>query len=617
MHAQATMSNSLVLIFLALFALSSASTDAFESIDCGGSGYYTDENFIVWTGDDEFMQNIGDTKVVQSGNAVSDHVMSTLRVFSSTRKKNCYSIDVDKGVQVLVRASFYYGNYDKKSAPPSFDLHFNGNYWDTVETSSENVVYYEAIFVVKDNGVSVCVAQTKPNQFPFMSALEVRSLDSHMYNDVDAEYALFLKTRTTYGAKDIVRFTSDPYDRIWVPGAVGDRLTTVTSTAIVIDVSVPDNPPQAALQNAITTSSTSQHMVLGNGLFPAKPVPIYVNMYFSEVSELDPSTQTRSFQVFVNDVPASQQAIVPPYGSVTELYIGNITSSSNTSFTLAADSNSTLPPLINAMEVFYVSNPMTDGTNSKDVEGLASLQSQFDVLKEWGGDPCLPSPYTWDWVNCSTDAIPRVTALYLSGFNLSGPLPDFSSMDALEIIDLHGNSLSESVPDFLGSLPSLKQLNLADNEFSGPIPTSLSNNKKLKLVVSGNPNLCVSGKSCDTTTGSSTDMPSGSGKKKSSKLPAILGGTIPSFIVFWAIVGIVAVLHHRRKTAAISAIHTGQGGGGGNRPNGTANANMMGKIGHAVINGIKVNIEEQINSETSNQMDDQTAQNGQQDGRNT
>ncbi|KAI9194726.1 hypothetical protein LWI28_008694 [Acer negundo] len=545
----------------------------FESIDCGGSGSYTDENIIVWTGDDEFMQNIGETKVVQSGNAVSDPVMSTLRVFSSTRKKNCYSIDVDKGVQVLVRASFYYGNYDKKSAPPSFDLHFNGNYWATVETSSEGVVYYEATYIVKDNGVSVCVAQTKPNQFPFMSALEVRSLDSHMYNHVDAEYALFLKSRTTYGAKDIVRFANDPYDRIWVPGAVGDGSTTVTNTAIAIDVSVPDNPPQAAFQNAITTSSTSQHIVLGNGLFPAKPVPIYVNMYFSEVSELDPSTQTRSFQVSVNDVPASQQAIVPQYGSVTELYIGNITASSNTSFTLAADSNSKLPPLINAMEVFYVSDPMTDGTNSKDVEGLASLQSQFDVLKEWGGDPCLPSPYTWDWVNCSTDATPRVTAL-----------------------DLNDNSLSESLPDFLGTLPSLKQLNLADNEFSGPIPTSLSNNKKLKLVVSGNPNLCVSGKSCETTTGSSTDTQSGSGTKKSSKLPAILGGTIPSFIVFWAIVGTVAVLHHRRKTAAISALHTGQGGGGGNRPNGTANANRMGKIGQAVINGIKVNIEEQINS---------------------
>ncbi|KAK2643195.1 hypothetical protein Ddye_024958 [Dipteronia dyeriana] len=352
-------------------------------------------------------------------------------------------------------------------------------------------------------------------------------------------------------------YANDPYDRIWVPGEVVDGLTTVTNAAIVIDVSVPDNPPQAALQNAITTSNTSQYISLGNGLFPAKPVPIYVNMYFSEVSELDSSTQTRSFLVFVNDAPVSQEAIVPPYGSVTELYIGNITASSNTSFTLAADSNSTLPPLINAMEVFYVSDPMTDGTNSKDVEGLASLQSQFDVLNEWGGDPCLPSPYTWDWVNCSTDATPRVTALYLSGFTLSGPLPDFSSMDALVIIDLHDNSLSESVPDFLGTLPSLKQLNLADNEFSGPIPPSLSNNNKLKLVVSGNPNLCVSGKSCATTTGSSSDIPSGSGKKKSSNLPAILGSTIPIFFVFWAIVGIVGVLHHRRKAAAISALHTG------------------------------------------------------------
>ncbi|KAK2643197.1 hypothetical protein Ddye_024960 [Dipteronia dyeriana] len=202
-----TMSNSLVLIFLALFVLSSASTDVFESIDCGGSGFYTDENMIVWRGDDEFMQNNGETKVVISGSAVYDHVMSTLRVFSSTRKKNCYSMDVVKGVQVLVRASFYYGNYDEKSAPPSFDLHFNGNYWDTVETSSSFVVSYEAIYIVKDNGVSVCVAQTKPNQFPFMSALEVRSLDSHMYNHVDAEYALFLKSRTTYGTKYFVRYT--------------------------------------------------------------------------------------------------------------------------------------------------------------------------------------------------------------------------------------------------------------------------------------------------------------------------------------------------------------------------------------------------------------------------
>jgi hypothetical protein len=33
---------------------------------------------------------------------------------------------------------------------------------------------------------------------------------------------------------------------------------------------------------------------------------------------------------------------------------------------LAANPDSTLPPLVNAMEVFYISDRLTDGTNSKD-----------------------------------------------------------------------------------------------------------------------------------------------------------------------------------------------------------------------------------------------------------
>lgn len=175
------------------------------SIDCGASGSYTDENLIVWMGDDDLIQN-GEAKVVQSGNAATDHVMSTLRVFS-TRKKNCYTIPVDKGEQVLVRASFYYGNYDKRAAPPSFDLHFDGNLWETVETSSEDVVKYEAIYVVKGDTTSVCVAQTKPNQLPFVSAIEVRSLGPHMYSHVDAVYALFLISRTAYGTNNTVRYS--------------------------------------------------------------------------------------------------------------------------------------------------------------------------------------------------------------------------------------------------------------------------------------------------------------------------------------------------------------------------------------------------------------------------
>ncbi|KAK2969174.1 hypothetical protein RJ640_016194, partial [Escallonia rubra] len=173
------------------------------NIDCGSdSDSFTDENSITWVGDNLFNQN-GMTQAVQSNKSIS-HVMETLRVFT-TRKKNCYSIKVDKGAKVLVRASFFYGNYDNKSSPPTFDLQFDGNYWDTVETSSDELVDREVIYVVKGETTSVCVAQTTPNQFPFMSALEIRSLDSLMYSLVDSNFALYLNRRAASSANETIR----------------------------------------------------------------------------------------------------------------------------------------------------------------------------------------------------------------------------------------------------------------------------------------------------------------------------------------------------------------------------------------------------------------------------
>ncbi|RVW56960.1 Retrovirus-related Pol polyprotein from transposon TNT 1-94 [Vitis vinifera] len=402
--------------------------------------------------------------------------------------------------------NFYYGNYDQKSSPPTFALQFDGNPWATVVTSSDLVIYYEAIYAVKGDSTSVCVAQTHANQFPFISALEMASLGSNMYSSLDSNYALFLRRRVAFGANETI---SDAYDRIWVPGVAVNGLTAVTSDALVID----------------------------------------------------------------NDNPVSNP-IIPPYQEVLEVTITNLTASSNNNLSLVATSDSTLPPLINALEIFSISNELTDGTDSNDVEQLASLQVLYPILRQWGGDPCLPSPFTWDWVNCSTDATPRVTALYLSGFELYSSFPDLSSMDALEIIDLHNNSLEGDIPDYLGTMPNLKQLklydnsinhpllsrNLADNDFSGTLPTSISNDKNLKLIVTGNKNLCISGKSCqtsDTNTGTSFDDPeftTSSGKKKSNNLPAILGSTIPTFFLFWAIVGVFIIVRQRRKAAAVTAM---------------------------------------------------------------
>ncbi|XP_050371362.1 uncharacterized protein At1g24485-like [Argentina anserina] len=597
----------LVLLFplLAIAVLSALAADNFLSIDCGSSDSFTDANSIKWVGDDAFVES-GKSQVVQIPNGISQE-MATLRVFT-TRKKNCYSIDAEKGAQFLVRGSFYYGNYDKKSAPPSFDVLLDGIFLDTIQTTAEDVVYFEVIYVPTTGSIHLCLAQSKPNQFPFISAIEVRGLDPTMYSQFDSNYIMVNTRRVAFGATSSIRYPDDEYDRIWDPSRDVAGVLKVTSDAIGIDGLVEDQPPKLAMQTAVTTSKTSQYLQLGTNL-PKAEVPIYITMFFSEVSLLDPLTDTRSFQIFIDDKTPSVP-IVPNYGGVTEMYITNRTGSSNTSITVVATSSSTLPPLINAMEVYYLQGPLTEGTNSKDVEGLAALQEKFSILQEWTGDPCLPSPYTWDWVNCTTDDTPRVTALYLDGYGLSGQLPDFSSMDALVTIDMHNNSLSGAIPSFLGTLPDLKELNLGDNDLSGPVPSTISKNTKLKLEDSGNPNLCASGESCKIIASKDSPSSSGSsgGQKKSSKLPLILGIAIPAFVAFWGIVVVcvcVVSSNKRRRAAAIGAMGTGQTGMA-SMPNGAQqgvqmNGQMADKFGEVVVNQFEVNVEEQATPEYQQQ----------------
>ncbi|XP_058111157.1 probable LRR receptor-like serine/threonine-protein kinase At1g05700 [Magnolia sinica] len=592
------------------------STSVMTSIDCGAADSYVDSNFIGWVGDNLYISN-GESRVVQNSASVS-HVLSTLRVFS-TRKKNCYSIQVDKGSQILVRAMFYYGNYDKTSSPPSFDLQFDGNYWATVTTSMDSTEVYEAIYAVKGDTTSVCVAQTKPNQLPFISSLEVRSLDANMYNTVTADYALFLLSRSAFGAKQTVRYSDDSYDRIWTPVAASGSLTTVTSDASFINTNVADNPPSTVLQTALTSATVSNSIVLTAPNLKTE-VPVYINAYFSEVAQLGPSDK-RSIQVFINNT-SSGDPFAPPYESTLEYTFYNITADANTTMTLSATADSTLPPIINALEIFSVSNVLTSGTDSNDVQALSSLQQQFEKLQEWSGDPCLPATFNWEWVACSSHPIPRITALYLNGLQLNGALPDFSALDAVQTIDMHNNSINGEIPGFLGTLPNLKQLNLAGNDFIGPIPTSISNNNKIKLDVSGNPNLCVSGKKCETSstgTGINTSPGTGTTKlstgKKKNKLPVILGSSIPSFLVFWAVVGFVVITQKRRKA-------TGQMGGPG-KPGGLPVAMTTGPAAQVhAVNGhspaaqhqttaddITVDIAQQMGSELDDLFQQQAQEN--------
>ncbi|EYU36244.1 hypothetical protein MIMGU_mgv1a025669mg [Erythranthe guttata] len=166
-------------------------------------------------------------------------------------------------------------------------------------------------------------------------------------------------------------------------------------------------------------------------------------------------------------------------------------------------------------------------------------------------DPC--SPHKLTWISCTDDPICRVTALYLGSRNLHGPIPDFSSMDALQTIDLHGNFLSGPIPGFFTSFPNLTYLNLANNFVTVPLPDSDSNTKSTKFsYCTTYPYLCtcIYPYTCappspvyryipPPTSGTQfpympdpTNFNYGGGKpNKPSKLPKILGFTIPPGVV--------------------------------------------------------------------------------------
>ncbi|XVF05586.1 hypothetical protein REPUB_Repub05bG0185400 [Reevesia pubescens] len=385
----------------------------------------------------------------------------------------------------LVRAMFLYGNYDGLSKPPTFDLEFDGNKWATVVTNMTDSTYYEMIYATKGESIIVCLTRTQDQQFPFISRLESLPLPADMYAQMRRDMAWFKSYRYNYGDNDrILGYPDDKYNRIWEP-LIPSGLEPVTANFTSLDVTSVDVPPDSAIIQAVQAPSSTDTIDLSFTFGNVNHLH-HVEMYFTEPF-LDASA-TRSFNVVLNN-DIINNTTSPEYQNC--LSVGaNSLSVGTLDVQLVPTDDSTLPPIISAIEVYTVSEPLVTATTSKnDLDGLGEFVDTFEQLKGWSGEPCLPNDTIWQWLNCSSDQPPRVTAIYLSGYGLQGFLPDFSQMDALEIIDLHNNSLSGEIPDFLGKLPKLRLLDLRDNNFSGNVPETITNNKQIKYMVHGNKNL--------------------------------------------------------------------------------------------------------------------------------
>ncbi|CAA6672854.1 unnamed protein product [Spirodela intermedia] len=431
----------------------------FISIDCGleGGSNYTDQfSGIVYSPDTGYF---------------------TLRSFPNVTQ-NCYTIGpIEAGGKYLVRAGFLYGNHDGKNQAPEFDLYLDVNVWQTVQTLADDTV----IVYVVNTGMGI----------PFISVLEVRPLPDFLHPIVKQSQALVLhEKRVDYGGSKSTRFPADPYDRIWFIASNRRGWRTVKTDG---HINTPEGDISRVPANVLTTATFAKSLAFKLSCGPEEK--LYVFMHFAELQQLG-SNETREFNVFLNG-EQWYGPYRPKYMTAMTLYTNRARTITTYNFTLEATANSTLPPIINAREVYSLKqleeSPPTPATVSRRFHSF--LQSEEELAR----DPCFPRNMTWEGVSCGYDASEnlRIVSLNLSHSGLAGGISQF-------IVNLTQNNLTGEIPSDLGELPNLQVLNLANNQLTGKIPEIIykkSQNGTLSSSTDGNTKLCNKVDSCEMING--------------------------------------------------------------------------------------------------------------------
>ncbi|KAJ9692165.1 hypothetical protein PVL29_011304 [Vitis rotundifolia] len=362
--------------------------------------------------------------------------------------KNCYTLRPQQGKdhKYLIRASFMYGNYDSKNQLPVFKLYVGVNEWDTVKfNNSYDVVRKEIIHVPRTDHIYVC--------------LELRQLNNSIYTTQSGSLILFRRLDIGSKTSQTVRrgiYKDDAFDRIWEP--FSQPYWKSVSASYSSD-SLSDNhfkPPSKVMATAVTPANERYplefHWNLDNSA-----QQFYVYMHFSEVEELQSN----------HPEPIVPGRLVPHTGFSTH----SISASSELSLSIYKTHRSTLPPILNALEIYEIKQLFQSSTVQSNVDAIKKIKMVYKVKKNWQGDPCLPIEFSWDGLSCSDS-----NSISLSIISL----------------DLSYNSLTGKVPNFLSKLPSLKALNLSGNNLTGSVPLALlekSRNGSLSLRLDGNPHL--------------------------------------------------------------------------------------------------------------------------------
>ena len=143
---------------------------------------------------------------------------------------------------------------------------------------------------------------------------------------------------------------------------------------------------------------------------------------------------------------------------------------------------STVTPEAAPTPAATATTPVADST-SQDRAALVALYNATDGANWQTSTNWLTDRPIGEWHGVTVDGDGRVTQLDLSDNQLSGPIPaELGGLTNLELLNLGENQLRGPIPAELGDLTFLQVLWLGGNELSGPIPAELGGLTNLVLL---------------------------------------------------------------------------------------------------------------------------------------
>ncbi|KDP40146.1 hypothetical protein JCGZ_02144 [Jatropha curcas] len=478
-----------IFFILSLLSLSVSQTPPPRGtlIDCGATAPSTIDG-RQWLPDAGFIST-GTSKNLTI--PVLASILSTVRSFpNNVNHKSCYVVPVFRGAKYMIRTTYFYGGINGKAAPPVFDQIVDGTLWSIVNTTEDYAngrsSYYEGVFLAQGKFMSLCIgANSYTDSDPFISALEFVILGGSLYNSTDFNrYGLSLVARHSFGYNgSLIRYPDDQFDRFWEP--FGEKDPTVSNNKNLSLSGIWNLPPSKVFETELTSGGFDP-LELKWPLAPLQNSNYSIALYFAD--DLSSSNgSSRFLNISINGITYYKNLSVTPAGCVvyaTQWPLGGLTT-----VTLAPVAGSSLGPVINGGEIFYVTE-LGGRTLTRDVIALESLKSTLrNPPFDWSGDPCMPRRYSWTGITCSEGPRIRVLTLNLTSMGLSGSLPrSIARLTALTDIWLGNNSLTGSIPD-LSLLKMLQTLHLENNQLTGGIPSSLGSIKPLRELFLQNNNL--------------------------------------------------------------------------------------------------------------------------------